>query len=133
MYQNETKLLILLSLYEIKGNQIISIKSKYPIFYSKIEAFLKQCKSKEINSFSIKKDSDINKFNKIKNIIINDYNFFVLYRYPFQIFPNFMHLIQVRKNPNSNMDNQKFILYHEYSFENLIFNLLRNKNIVINL
>ena len=129
LYQNESKLLILLTLYELKGNPILSIKSQYPIFYSKIEAFLNKCKSKEINSFSIKKDSDINKFDKIKNIIINDYNFFILYRYPFQIFPNFMNLIKVRKNPNSNLNNKNYILYHEYSIENLIFNLLRNKNI----
>ena len=101
LYQDESKLFIILSLYELKGNPIISIKGVYPIFYSKIESFLNKCKSIDINPLCIKKESDTDKLNKIKNILTIDYNFYIIYRYNFQIFPNFMNLIQIRKNPNS--------------------------------
>ena len=131
LYQDESKLFILLSLYELKGIPILSIKANYPIFFSKVEAFLNKCKSLDINPFCIKKESDTNKLNKIRNILTKDYNFYIIYRYNFQIFPNFMNLIEVRKDPNSaSIDNDnEMILYKDYSIENLIINLLRNKNI----
>ena len=129
LYRNETKLLTLLSLYEIKGNPIVSIKSQYPIFYSKIESCLSKFKSLGINSFSLKNNSDVEKFNKIKNIILNGYNYYILWRYPFQIFPNFMNLIKAKKSPNSFLSNNQYFLFCEYSVETLIFNLIRNKNV----
>ena len=128
LFKNENKLMILLTLYEIKGNPILSVKKSYPIYYSKIEADLNKCKSLNINSFNIKKESDTNKLNKIKNILLNDYNCFVLWRYNFQMFPNFMNLIEIRKNPNY-QNKYESILSYEYSLEKLFLDLLKNKNI----
>ena len=121
---NENKLMTLLALYQIKGNPLLDIKSVYPTFYSKIENFVNsKCKSLNINSLSIKKESDMNKFNKIKNILLTEYNFFILWRYPFNICQNFMNVIKVRRNPN--VDSSEYIIWHEYSIETSIINLLK--------
>ena len=128
LFCDEKKLLILLSLYEIKGEVILSIKNKYHSFYSRIETIINKYRNDiKINKFCLKTKYDIEKFNKIKNIISIDYNFFILWRYPFQLFPNFMNLITIRKNPY--YENEKLVLYNEYSIETLIFDLLRNNNI----
>ena len=120
---NENKLMCLLSLYQLKGNQILDIKNTYPTFYSKIEAFINsKCKSLNINPMSIKKDSDVSKFNKIKNILLNENNFFILWRYPFNMFPNFMKLINVKKSPNVDSE---YILASESSIETLMDRLLK--------
>ena len=120
---NEDKLLSILTLYQIKGNQLLDIKNTFPTFYSKIETFINnKCKALNINAISLKKESDINKFNKIKNIFLNDNNFFILWRYPFNLCPNFMKLIKVKKSPNVN---DEYILANEFSIETLVDKLLK--------
>lgn len=127
LYNSQNKLMILLSLYQLKGNPILNIKSHYPIFYSKIEKFLNKYKSLDIKLFSIKTDSDVNKFNKIKNNILTENNLFI-WRSSFQIFPEFMNLIKVKKRLDSE-EKEIYELFYEYSIEILFLNLLRNKNI----
>ena len=124
---DENKLLSILSLYQIKGSQILDIKNTFPTFYSKIETFINnKCKSLNINSLLITKESDINKFNKFKNILLNENNFFILWRYPFNLFQNFMKLIKVKKSQSVN---NEYILANEFSIETLIDKLLKGIDI----
>ena len=131
-YQDESKLFIILSLCEMKGNPILPIKANYPIFYSKIEAFVNKCKSLDLNPFSIKKESDADKLNIIKDNLTNDSNEYIIDMYTGKGLTSHKNIINLIKYPSiieTYAIKDEMILYKDYSIENLILNLLRNKNI----
>ena len=119
----EKNIFIIFSYFELKGLTIIPIKKYLPYFYYKIESYLKKFNNMNIPSFCIKTPFDVKIYENLKNIISNKTNQLLEYLYNNYSLNNLMFIIE--KEKNIILDLSKEYIY----LEKLIYNLIENKNI----
>jgi hypothetical protein len=130
---NETELFIILALYEIKGEVIISVKEYFPAFCTEIENICKKFKDLKFPEMSFKQDDDEVILQGFKNIITNDANTFITELTKHYDFYNLIFILEQKNNLLNNINSiynwKKFDYLY---FEKALYNLLNNDSIDIN-
>ena len=123
---DENKLFILLSLFEIKGLPIMPIKKYFPSFYYKIENFFNKFKTLiKINPICLKQNADIKLYEKLK-LLIKEKDF----RYIIENFPLFNNLLAIFLQEKKENYIQKSYDQKMTSIHKLILDLIMDNNIV---
>ena len=119
---SEKELLIILSIYEIKGTPIIPIKKYLPCFYEQIESFYPKYKEMNIHPLCLKDSFDVKFYEIIKKELSNITEEYIknLLGLPLN---NYLFILE---NENSIINNLEI----NQNIEKLIMNLLNNNNII---
>ena len=117
----EIEIFIILTLFEIKGEIIVSIKEYFPDFYNKIQNECNKYKELNIPEMNIRQSDDEKFVEGIKYLLNNDiHNFISKLKYNF----NFYNLIFILEK-NYNILNDEINSNEEY-LEKIIYKLINN-------
>ena len=119
---SEAELFIILTLYEIRGSPIISIKKYLPIFYNKVENLYYKFERFNIPKMNLTKIFDIKIYEQFVNIITTETKKF-LENIPYPSYKNFFLIIQKEFSLNIDDENEKYL-------DNYLFELIEKENII---
>ena len=123
--EDETKLFVLLTLFEIKGLPIFPIKKYFPSFFLRIEAFCTKLKSIiKIPIISFKQNADVKLYEKLKMLLVEKKCDYIIKNFP--LFNNLLtiFLLERKYDDISNICNEKMATIHK-----LIIDLIIDNNI----
>ena len=130
---NETELFIILALYEIKGEVIISVKEYFPAFCTEIENLCKKFKDLKFPEMNFKQDDDEVILQGFKNIITSDANNFITELTKHYDFYNLIFILEQKNNSLNNIKSlYNWKIFDYLYFEKALYNLLNNDSIDIN-
>ena len=119
----EKKLFILLTLFELKGLQILPISKYYPSFYSKIQAFYNKFKSIiKINPICLKQPSDIKLYEQVKLLLSEKKYDYINERFPLCKNLLTIFLLEGKSNYPLNFDNNNLTSIHKLIIDLIVDN-----------
>ena len=121
-YLSEKELFIILILYEIRGNQIISIKNILPILYYKVKDLFYKFEKLDIPKIKIGIDDDEKYYEHFNDLITKQTEFFL------KFIPHFSHknlFLIIQKHFSLDINKEKYL-------DNYVIDLFENEKIITN-